>query len=169
MSRKSVMVLAAVVAVVAVIGASAYFLLRKDYTLTCPDSWEKKTDYMGTDVIYLSPLEDSNDEFRENVNVIVEKLPSNMGLNQYVDISLKNAGKMLTDYRNLENSAVQLNGLDAQRIVSIYRMGDMRICALSYVIVKGRKAYTITCTALDSTYEKYKQQFEDICGTMKVR
>lgn len=158
-----------VLGVSVVVGVSVFFLIRDDYTLTCPDSWEKKTDYMGTDVMFLSPLEGPGDEFQENVNVIVEKLPSGMGLEQYVKISLKNAKQILTDYAILENSTVQLNGLDAQRFLISHRMGNMKLHALVYVIVKGRKAYTVTCTALDNTYEQYEQQFDDICKTFKVR
>ena len=167
MSRGTIIAIVVIVAL-SVAGVGLYLHFQDGFSITGPQGWEKKTGEMGTEVMYLSPQEGAGDQFRENLNVVVEKLPSAMSLDGYLRAALPNVKKMLTDYDLLEQARTSINGVKAERMVFTHRMGAMEIKALQYYLVKDKRAYIVTCTANPDTYNRYLNDFEQACKTIRL-
>lgn len=142
---------------------------KKDgFTITAPASWEKAEGKMGTVVLFLEPQAGASDTFRENVNVVVEKLPAGMGLDGYVKLSDENMVKIVTDLSEVSSARVKLGKSDAQRIVFKHRMGIYNLKVLIYLVVHGGRGYILTCTAAVDEYEDHEATFEKTCKTFQT-
>ena len=142
---------------------------KKDgFTITAPKSWGKAEGVMGATVAFLEPQAEPSDAFRENVNVVVEKLPAGMGLDGYLKASDQNMAKMLTDYVEVSSARVKLGENDAQRIVYRHRAGIYNLKCLLYLVVHGGRGYVLTCTAIVDEYEDHEPVFEDTCKTFQT-
>jgi hypothetical protein len=63
----------------------------EDFTFSYPNTWEiNQKKAMGTSFIIFSHLEDKNDSFRDNVNLIVQDISSyNLNLDLYTELSIE--------------------------------------------------------------------------------
>ncbi len=140
----------------------------KDYSLTPPDGWEKQDGQGMVDVFYLSPADSSADDFRENIGVTIEKLPENMTIKAYWDQAQTHMDRMFTNLNLLEEEFITLNGKDAVRTVYTHDMGQMKLKQSQYIVVSGKKALVLTCSALQDTYDEYEPTFKKCARTFKV-
>ena len=64
-------------------------LSENNYSINYPDNWElNKAGQMGTSFILFSPLSSKKDNFKENVNLLVQDLKGHdLDLDKYVEIS----------------------------------------------------------------------------------
>ncbi len=149
--------------------APGQYTSKKDgFTITAPVSWEKTEGFMGSTVVFLEPQADPSDTFRENVNIVVEKLPASMALDAYLKLSNENMAKLLTNYKEVSSARVTLGGLDAQRIVYRHRMGVFDIKGLLYLVVHNGRGYVLTGSAEVDEYEDHEAAFEGICKTFQA-
>jgi len=144
-----------------------YYKKQEGFSIRFPAEWEQKENVMGTVVIALSPAEGADDPFRENVNVVVEALPSPMTLDEYFNLSRVNLGKLLTEARQPEIADARIGGEAAKRVVYQTTMGQIGVKGMLYVAVKGNRGYALTCSATPDSFDAYKARFEKIAGTFR--
>jgi hypothetical protein len=139
-----------------------------DFEIDMPEGWEVQKGLMGTAIMATSAKEGPQDQFQENINITLENVPSSIGLDKYVEISIENAKKMLSDYKTVEQTKVTINGVEFCRIVALYNVGVVSIKGLLYVGIKDGGAYNVTCTASPETYDKFKAAFEKAVKSLKI-
>ncbi len=137
-----------------------YYSAKDDFSIKLPDKWETKEGYMGTSVMSLSSLEGAGDQFRENVNVVVEKLPKEMTLDEYMSGNLSNLPRFITDFRESGRGGTTLGDIDAKWLTYTGRMGTSNLAFKQYFMVRGDRGYVITGTATEETYPRFKNTFE---------
>lgn len=145
-----------------------YHSKEKGFSIRLPKEWERREGIMGTTVIALSPQEGPADQFRENVNVFVEELPRTISLEEYSTLSLANLRKLMTDFQELGTGEAVIGKATAVRRISSYRMGQFSLKALAYSLVKGRRAYVITCSSEAEQFDTYLGKFEDIAESFRL-
>jgi len=87
-------------------GQSQWKTLKKNnYEINYPNEWKLiDNNYMETAFIILSKLDDTNDKFKENVNLMIQDLSGlNISLENLVQISEKQINTMLTDAKIIES------------------------------------------------------------------
>ncbi len=144
-----------------------YHNAQKGYTIVFPSNWEVKEGFMGLDVFGLSALKNSEDKFRENVNVVTEDLRTPLTLDEYYDLGVKNLSMLLTDFKEIDTGRVDVNGVPARWIVYDHRMGEVRARVLQVIMVKGDRAYIITATATPEEFDSYRGSFDTIVKSFK--
>ncbi|MGB2754571.1 MAG: hypothetical protein WBD75_10330 [Phycisphaerae bacterium] len=144
-----------------------YYKKAEGFSIRFPAEWEQKENVMGSVVIALSPAEGADDAFRENVNVVVEALPSPMTLDEYFNLSMANLRKLLTEARQPEIADARIGGEAAKQVVYQTTMGQIRVKSMLYVAVKGQRGYAVTCSATPDSFDAYKARFEEIAGTFR--
>lgn len=147
---------------------NTYQCSKNRFSLGIPDSWSRSQGYMGTALIAMSKPEHKNDQFRENLCVVVEPLPQKMGLDSYYAENIENMKKLLTDLRIFKSGTSSLNGQKARWIVYSYRMGALRSKGKCYLMVKNGKGYALTFTAAPVQYERYSKFFDKIANTFTL-
>jgi hypothetical protein len=138
------------------------------FSLVIPEDWEKQENVMGCALTALSPLEGQGDQFRENVNVVVEELPRKLSLDDYVGLSRQNQEKLMTDFNVEKEADAKIGEIAAKQLVYTHRMGQINAKLLQYVLVEGKKGFAVTCTATPESYDKYVEQFQTIVNSLKV-
>lgn len=180
MSRKAIYVILGVfaVALVASIVTSRNVIVsvsghyRDDelgFSIRYPESWEKRIDFQGTVVAFVSPQERSSDRFREIVNVVMTEVEEGTVLDDrlleefYAEIESHG-----TDFQVLETQALQINSVDARRIICRLRVQGHLFQYLLYVLLKQDRVYVITCTSRKLNFDRYEGVFDKICRSIQI-
>ena len=137
----------------------------KSFSIRFPDGWELKEGFMGVVVAAMSPPEAPGDKIGGNVMVKMENIPPGTTLADYVTVSLSNMKKMLTDFEVVEPVDATLGGVAAKGFVYRFRVGEVKLEALVYFLVKSDQGYGLTFGASPENFEKYRPQFEQIAKT----
>ena len=139
------------------------------FSILYPGSWEVRQDWQDTVVAFISPKEGSSDTLRECVNVVVVDVEEGTVLDDYlVEEYYQELGQVGTDLEVLETSAVQVNGLDARRVVLNLRLEGHLFRYLLYVLLRGERVYVITCGSRTLAYARYEDVFERICQSIEI-
>ncbi len=141
-----------------------YVNKKDNFSIEFPPDWEIKENYYGTTVMALSSLENENDNFRENVNVVVEVIPDGTSLNDYFSASVSNL-KQLNNFNDEFSGYDEFNNNKTKWLYYSHEMGTYKLKVILYQFINGNKAYSITCTAKEEDFEKFKKQFKDAAST----
>lgn len=129
--------------------------------------WEAHENYQGIPVFFMSPIENENDSFRENITIVSENAPS-YSLTQYYQDNIKGIDKYLIDFKILEEVAdIKINGNNFKKVTYEHYSQNTDLNVLVYFTVKKEKGYVISCTALDNTFDDYKKDFETLAESFK--
>ena len=127
---------------------------------------------MGVEaIVFLSPLENDNDKFSENVNVFIEDLTKYPGLtlNKYEGLNLDQLSKLITDFRIIERKDNVISGMPARIIIFSGRQGIYHIKQMQTYIIANNRAYVITFTAEETQYRNYEEVAKKIVNSILIK
>lgn len=144
-------------------------LHENGYSLQCPPNWSlDKSGQSGTSFIVLSQQESPDDNFRENVNLLIQDLSGlNIDLDKYTEISLDQVRTMLTKGKIMESVEKNARGLSYQKVVYTGVQGIYEIYCQQYYWVRENKAYVLTLTCETDKVKMYKETGEMILNSFK--
>jgi hypothetical protein len=131
------------------------------YTMKFPSDWKIHERDGGTSVTAVSPEEDWGDNFRENITVFVETLDGPISTEEYLEASAAKLKIYLMDYRIHDRGIIRNNGTALYWLTGEHRPGSDAIKFQVYYLVKNKKGYSISCSALPETFDAYKGLFKD--------
>jgi hypothetical protein len=123
---------------------------------------------MGCIIMGLSPLENEYDNFRENGNVVMEKLPASISYDEYTNANLETMKKIMTNFVVIETGDDVINGINCKRVVYTHSMNQLDIKVLAYFLVDGKEGYVLTFSASPASYDKYFSDFKQIANTVNL-
>ncbi len=138
-----------------------YYNSKDDFSIKFPKGWENKEGFMRTDIISLSPKTNAKDQFRENVNVVVEQLPDGMNLSKYFDANLPKLSNVIQNFQEIDAGTAIINDNEAEWLIYTGNIGTSNLKSKQYYMVYNGKGYVITCTATPETYNNYKNIFDE--------
>lgn len=129
-----------------------------------PADWSLDTSRsMGIAFFLFSPLESTEDHFRENVNLIIQDLQGQaVDLDTYCSVSTEQIKSLITNSSVLESTRKNNGHEDYQKIVYTGDQGVFHLKFIQYYFVLRGKAYVLTFTTQISTFEKYRATGEQI-------
>ena len=131
---------------------NAQYGIRIDY----PVDWTCQEGVSGILVLLLAPPDGAADNFRENVNLIVQDLSGqNIDLDSFTRISNEQLKAYITDFRPLTSERIKFNNNDAQKIVYTGKQGQYDLKFMQIWMIKNNKAYILTFTAVSDKYDQY--------------
>ncbi|UKN01732.1 hypothetical protein K6119_18570 [Paracrocinitomix mangrovi] len=134
-----------------------------------PDEWNlDTTNTYGTDLILFGPDLGKVDEFYENINVLSQDLPENMGLKEYSSISKSQIEEFMPGSEVIEFEDVDAE-LPYQHIVYTGPMEGRDLEYMQRYIVKNNRAYVLTFTATQENFDLYKEEVNKIFDTFEIR
>lgn len=145
-----------------------YYADELDFSIKFPEGWEIQVEDYGYTVSAYSPLDSEDDILYETISVSVEDLMVNVDLDEYFDAVNRTSQSQLA-YFDLESTeTVMLGNVRAKKAVfSYYDQGEM-VRSVGYCIIKGRKAYLITCISDDYSYDSYAQEFASAAESFRT-
>lgn len=153
---------------VAVEQTKAYSNKEKGFAITFPSNWEQKEGALGLDVIALSPVENANDPFRENVSVLSGELDPAINLETFFSENVKNLGLDLKEFKSIDSGEKTINGRKMKWIHYQHAIGNTKLEVLQYFLVANNHWYIITSSAEESSFPKYQKDFETVIQSFKL-
>jgi len=147
---------------------SRYTDKKKQFSISFPLFWVKQKNKYNAAVIALEPVISKSDTFSENCNVIVTDLEREVQLGEFYEFTREELTRQLLVYDTLEGETFA--GLMPGRwisFVSKYQGNNLHI--ISAMFVKGKRAYTVTCTSQQDRYPKYEPLFMKIIRSLRVK
>jgi hypothetical protein len=144
---------------------------QKEYTIQYPQDWELNTSgQMGTTFMILSTRSSDQDQFRENVNLIIQDISGqNINLDKYVEISEGQIKTMINNGNIIESKRLNANGLNFQKEIYTGKQGIYNLKIEQYYWVERQKAYILTLTCEVNEFEKFKDTGEKILNSFKLK
>lgn len=91
--------------------------------------------------------------YRDNVNVVVERLPADLTVQEYVAASIRNAPGAIPTFVEIGNSVIDVNGKKLGQIDFRQTQGGLTLRHRAIISVKGRNAVTVTYTTQPERFE----------------
>ena len=134
-------------------------LRHAGFALAVPGHWDVDTSgAMGAALIAMSPLGPDGDDFRENVNVVVQDVGAyGLDLDGFVALSEEQVTTFVTDAEFVSSERDTLGAHPHHRLTYTGRQGKYALrYEQRYWVVDGR-AYILTFTAEQDAHEGYAE------------
>lgn len=132
------------------------------YSIQYPKDWTVQTKVQGVSAAFLSPSEGSDDQFNENVTLVVQDLSGAQTgtMEQYANETQKALEKMITNFKLVSSEHSE----DDKAFYLEYtgKQGQFDLHWQQAAMIKGDKAFIVTYTAEPDSIEK----FQDTVGAM---
>lgn len=145
-------------------------LTENNYTIQYPPTWElNQSKEMGTNFVLFSPVENSEDQFRENVNLLIQDLTGkNIDLDRYTEISEGQIKTMITNSTIDESKRIKKGNTEYHKLIYSGDQGVFQLKFEQYYWVIDEKAYVLTLTCQESTFSELKEVGEKMLNSFSI-
>ncbi len=142
----------------------------KNYSIEYPKDWTlDNSGQMGASFFLFSPLASEDDQFRENVNLLIQDLNGlNVDLDQYVEISEKQVSTLITDSEIILSERNSKDILQFHKIIYTGKQGVFDLTYEQYYWVVNEQAFVLSLTCKKSEFENFKMVGEKILDSFKL-
>lgn len=137
------------------------------YAIKYPDGWEQRHGAMGAHSLALAPLDGKGDNFRENVNVVLENVPTTDTdeIWKRTEVQLQ---RMLTGYARVDKRTAKLAGTDAVVADYKHQQGIFKLKVRVALIAADKGSYIVTCSAKEDAFDQYAPTFDKVIKTFSL-
>lgn len=142
-----------------------------EYSVSYPDNWRLDTSRQAAPAIFFfSPLENSQDKFSENVNIMIQNLAGkHINLSAYKAISENQISTMGVNGKIIKSMIEKT--AQGDRYYLEYQMtmnsNDLRTKSVCYI--KKNLAYLITFSSQTDSFEKYNKTGTEILESFLLK
>lgn len=142
-------------------------LKGSNYTIQYPQGWElNESGQMGTAFILFAPLDSIQDQFKENVNLLIQNLSGlNVNLDKYAEVSAEQIKKSIMNSIIIENKRIKNSSEEYHLMIYTGDQGAFHLKFEQHYWIKDQKAYVLTLTCEQDKFTKYKDTGESILNT----
>ena len=146
-------------------------LNESSYSIQYPENWDlDKSGKMGVSLIILSKQSSPQDQFRDNVNLLIQNIQGqDINLDKYVEISERQIKTMITNGNLIESERLSKNGSEFQKVIYTGDQGAYNLKFEQYYWIKNGTAYVLTLTCEREQFEKYKVTGEKILNSFRLK
>ncbi|MDG1477069.1 MAG: PsbP-related protein [Vicingaceae bacterium] len=140
---------------------------KDNYAIKYPGDWElNQSGKLGTSFILFSPLSDEQDQFKENVNLLIQDLTGhNLNLDQYTEVSVNQIKTVLTGAELIESKRID----NYHNVIYTAKQGSFDLKFEQYYWVKNNKAYVLTLTCEENQFDAFKMVGEKMLNSFLIR
>ena len=138
------------------------------FAIRMPSGWEIKQ--CGEDVVVaLEPKESKDDNFRENVSVVVEDVREGTELEEYVKRRVRDMRRLSEDFYLWGNTKATLDGITARRLVYSITFARIKCKCLALIALRGAHGYVVTCAAEPHRFDQLLPLFKECVGSFRFK
>jgi hypothetical protein len=144
---------------------------QANYSVRYPASWElDQTGKMGTNFILFAPVESAQNDFRENINLIIQELSGKgIDLNKFASISENQVKTMVTHANLIESKRIINDTNEYHKIIYTGDDGTFHLQYEQYYWLINEKAYILTFTAEQNKFAALKDTAESILNSFVLK
>lgn len=144
---------------------------EKNFSLRYPPEWElNQSGMMGTTFILFSPLRSDKDQFKENVNLLIQDLSGHkIDLNQYVAISEDQVKTMISRSTLIESKRMKNGTEEYHRMIFTGDQGMYHLKFEQHYWIKDENAFVLTLTCEQANFDDYKMVGEAILNSFTLK
>ncbi len=142
-----------------------------EFSIQYPPNWElNQSNQIGASFFLFAPLESKSDQFKENINLIIQDLSAkNIDLNKFVEISENQINSMATNAKIEENKRIMKGSEEYHKMIYSFDQGIYHLKTEQYYWVIKEKAYILTLTTEQSKYNDYKVVGEKMMDSFSIK
>jgi len=144
---------------------------NNDLEIYYPQGWKfNASGEMGALFFIYSPLENENDLFQDNINLVVHPLASNdIDLNEYYIATFSDIKKQLLSVNVQEEEQFFNNNIEIQKVVFSAIQEDFVLMVQQYYFIHKQEAYIMTFTAEEIKFDDYIEFVDLIMESFKFK
>ncbi|AFZ34054.1 serine/threonine protein kinase [Stanieria cyanosphaera PCC 7437] len=121
-----------------------------------PKDWstEPRNDFFTTGIIFTAPDQETQNNFQENISVMIEELSTPLSLSEYTNQSIQEI-KKLSDPNLTSASVATLANGEARKVVYHGEEGRNKLQRMQIWTIRNNRVYIITYTAEAQKYQKF--------------
>ncbi len=141
------------------------------YTVQYPDSWTHDSSRnMGTELIFYSPFENVKDQFKENVNLLIQHLNGQkIDLLKYKQITDEQLKELGGEDELIASKIIKTPTGEYYRLEHIMKQAERTLHFTSVCVIRNETAYLLTFTAEQSSYLRFKNEGETIMSSFRLK
>ncbi len=142
-----------------------------EYQISYPSDWTlDNSGLMGSTFFLFSPLMAEDDLFKENVNLMIQDLRGyDVNLEQFVELTLEQVKKMITDGLVLSNDLMEKDGREYQKLMYSGKQGQFDLIFEQYCWVVNDQAYVLTFSGEQDHFEFYKETAAQMLNSFSLK
>lgn len=146
-------------------------LEENNYSVHYPAEWElNQKGQFGMLFILLSPPESSDDNFRENVNLVAEDLKGRkIDLDEYAKASEQQVRSIINNVSIKESKHMNNGSTEYHKLVYTGDQGLYSLQFEQHYFIKDNKAFVLTLTCLKDKFDQYKETGEGIMNSFELK
>jgi hypothetical protein len=151
---------AVVPAIPATLEPQAFSDTKNNFKINVPKGWTQ--DVKTATPMFLSPKQDAQGALKFSANLGTSAIPLKLSGVSDLDhcITGVELAKILPNYKTTEDQKTTVNGIPVRIIGGTFDYGDYHLQNKQLLAIKNGKYYTITMTALASTWSTYRDMFQ---------
>jgi|GEM_PF-3717878 len=149
-------------------GYNMYKNKESSFRLWYPEEWEVKENWAAAAVIITSPVESEQDNFRENLNVIVEPNPEKVSFDQLKKNVMSLLERGITQFELVSSEERESNGKPSIQLVYNGVQGIYHITYLQTIVWDEDQSYYITFVSTSDRYEKYVYRAKTMMSSFQI-
>lgn len=144
---------------------------KENYSILHPQDWVIDTSgTMGSSFILFAPLDNEQDKFKENVNLLIQDLEGkNMDMNQYVSLSENQIKSMIQNSSILESKTVKNDSVQYHKIAFTGEQGAYKLRFEQNYFLQNGKSYVLTFTYEQDKTEEYRRMGELMLSSFRFK
>ncbi len=144
-----------------------YVYAEEEFEIDYPSTWRlDASKSMGPVVFFYSPPADEDDQFQENVNLLIQDLGGEeIGLKEYTKLTKEQVKDWEADIVRMDQIKDTKDGIPEGIYEYKANQFGMELHILQRVKIKDGKAYLLTYTAGQDSYDEYLEAAEGILGS----
>jgi hypothetical protein len=145
-------------------------LNQNNYQLFYPENWNYDSSNKSVAFFLKSKLVSDTDSFSENVNLIVQDISNyDLNLDSYAELSKKQINSMMAHSVILSGEKIKASGGTYYRIIFTAEQEGLKLKFIQHYYIKQKKAYVLTFTSLESTFDQYATVAQRILSSFLLR
>jgi hypothetical protein len=142
-----------------------------DFSIQYPKDLElSQSGQMGTSFILFSAVENDEDQFRENVNLIVQDLQGrSVDLDAFTEISEEQVKSMMTNCTLYESKRIKKGSQEYHKLIYSADQGAFSLKFEQRYWIENDKAYILTLTCEKTKFSSFQEVGEKILNSFSLR
>jgi len=146
-------------------------LVDEKFEIQYPSDWVvDQSGQMGISFLLFSPLSDESDNFKENVNLLIQDLAGyDLTLDGFVDLSENQIKTLATDGEIILSDRIKDDKVEHHKIIYTGKQGIYELKFEQYYWVIEDKAYVLTLTCENNQFDNYQKIGEEILNSFEIK